>query len=210
MRAHRPPRYQGRITNWKDEQGFGFITPNGGGPAVFVHARSFARRGVRPVESDIVTYELTVNEKGQPRAANVAFVRDGPPTGVTASAGRPAWLGAMAFLGLLALLAMAGVVPLLVFFLYLGMSSFAFLAYAIDKAAARDGRRRTRESTLHWLGLLGGWPGAMLAQRLLRHKSAKQSFQAAFRWTVALNCAALLWFMTPSGTHTVRTLLGLQ
>lgn len=116
-------------------------------------------------------------------------------------------LVAAGFLGMLALLTMTGRLPLLVFFLYLGMSCFAFFAYAIDKAAAREERRRTPESTLHLFGLACGWPGALLAQALLRHKSAKRSFRITYWWTVVLNCAALFWFLTPAGTRTVRALL---
>lgn len=37
-------RYQGKITDWKDDKGFGFVTPNGGGPRVFVHIKSFSSR----------------------------------------------------------------------------------------------------------------------------------------------------------------------
>lgn len=51
-------RYQGKITNWKDDKGFGFITPNGGENQVFVHIKSFANRQRRPVGDEIVTYEL--------------------------------------------------------------------------------------------------------------------------------------------------------
>lgn len=80
---------------------------------------------------------------------------------------------------------------------YLALSLIAFAAYARDKSAARRGARRTAERTLHGLALLGGWPGAWLAQRVLRHKSAKASFQAVFWLTVALNVgalAALAWW----------------
>jgi uncharacterized membrane protein YsdA (DUF1294 family)/cold shock CspA family protein len=209
MRERTPPRYQGKISTWKDDQGFGFISPNGGGPAVFVHIKAFARQGVRPAEADIVTYELTVNDKGQPRAANVAFARGGATGRAGTRAPGRSLAAAGALLGLLALLAVAGLAPPLLLFLYLGMSALAFVAYAIDKAAARAGRWRTPEKTLHLLGLACGWPGALLAQRLLRHKSAKPSFQAAFRWTVALNCAALFWVLTPAGARTLRAVLGL-
>lgn len=70
---------------------------------------------------------------------------------------------------------------------YLGASLLCFVVYAMDKAAARAGRWRTSESTLLVLGLLCGWPGALLAQRWLRHKSSKPSFRARFWLTVMLN-----------------------
>ena len=67
-------RFQGKITNWKDEQGFGFIVPNGGGRQVFVHIRSFSNRRRRPVGNEIVTYELKTDAKGRAYAETVAFV----------------------------------------------------------------------------------------------------------------------------------------
>jgi uncharacterized membrane protein YsdA (DUF1294 family) len=78
-------------------------------------------------------------------------------------------------------------------------SVLTFVVYAWDKAAARNARRRTPESTLHFLGLLGGWPGGLLAQRALRHKSIKQPFRRVFWCTVVLNCAALMWLLVQSG-----------
>lgn len=75
--------------------------------------------------------------------------------------------------------------------LYAVASAACFIAYALDKSAARQGRRRTPERTLLLLGLAGGWPGGLAAQRLLRHKSSKSSFLARFWLTVALNLAAL-------------------
>jgi uncharacterized membrane protein YsdA (DUF1294 family) len=70
-------------------------------------------------------------------------------------------------------------------------SAVCFIVYALDKSAARQGRRRTPERTLLLLGLAGGWPGGLAAQRLLRHKSSKTSFLLKFWLTVALNLAAL-------------------
>lgn len=69
-------RYQGRIREWKDDRGFGFITPNGGGPRVFLHISSFSERGRRPSVGDLVTYELVTDNKGRPQAQSAQFVGD--------------------------------------------------------------------------------------------------------------------------------------
>ncbi|HEX5362898.1 MAG TPA: DUF1294 domain-containing protein [Gallionella sp.] len=97
--------------------------------------------------------------------------------------------------------------PSAVLWFYLITSSIAFLAYALDKSAARNRQWRIRESTLHLLGLIGGWPGAFAAQRLLRHKSGKPSFQILFWITVALNCGALGWIGLSPDAGTLRALL---
>lgn len=68
--------------------------------------------------------------------------------------------------------------------------------YAWDKRAAMQARSRIPEQTLHLLALAGGWPGAMLARPLFRHKTRKQPFAGIFWCTVLLNLmmvVALLW-----------------
>ncbi len=111
------------------------------------------------------------------------------------------------FLAFVAGTAKAGKLPYLVLFVYLGASCLAFLAYAFDKLAAVQRKRRTPESTLHFISLLGGWPGAILAQVAFRHKSRKSSFQVMFWGTVAVNCIACGWLLSPMGMHMVRSLL---
>lgn len=74
---------------------------------------------------------------------------------------------------------------------YLAASSAAFAAYAWDKHAARNDRKRVAERTLHLLALIGGWPGALLAQRVLRHKTRKKPFRALCLATVLANCLLL-------------------
>lgn len=76
------------------------------------------------------------------------------------------------------------------------IASLTFIAYAIDKAAAQGNRWRIPESTLHVLALLGGWPGAMLAQTLLRHKSVKKEFRLIFWITVTINLLVLGWLLS--------------
>ncbi len=78
---------------------------------------------------------------------------------------------------------------------YGGMSAVAFIAYAIDKRCARLARRRIPEATLHTVELLGGWPGAFLAQRIVRHKNAKASYQVVFWLIVALHLAVWGWLL---------------
>jgi uncharacterized membrane protein YsdA (DUF1294 family) len=87
-----------------------------------------------------------------------------------------------------------GMFPRGIFVLYLAASVTTAVVYRMDKSAAQSGGWRTAESTLHILALIGGWPGALIAQSVFRHKSRKTSFRATFLLTVALNCAALLWF----------------
>ena len=201
-------RYQGKIADWKDDQGFGFITPNGGGQRVFVHIKSFSNRQQRPVGNEIVTYELTHDVKGRPQAGSVAFVgKRGAPATRSGQGNAPLIL-ATAFIAFVAGSIFAGRLPIAVGGLYLVASLVAFLAYALDKSAARNGQWRTKESTLHLIALAGGWPGALAAQRLLRHKSRKQSFQILFWATVVLNCCALAWLFSTSGSVALRSMPG--
>lgn len=74
---------------------------------------------------------------------------------------------------------------------YLAMSLATFAAYAVDKFKAKHAMWRTPEKTLHLMELCCGWPGALLAQKLLRHKSYKPSFRRVFWTMVALNMCAL-------------------
>jgi uncharacterized membrane protein YsdA (DUF1294 family) len=82
-------------------------------------------------------------------------------------------------------------VPLAAAVAYFLMSPLTFAAYGLDKQRAREGTWRTRENTLHFLALFGGWPGALTAQGWLRHKTRKETFQVNFWLTVILNLAAL-------------------
>ena len=189
------PRYQGRISTWKDEQGFGFISPNGGGPAVFVHVSAFAGRGQRPAVGALVTYHLGANARG-PCAEQVAFARNRATRETTPRGRTAALIAAAGFLVFVGACVITEKLPALVLGLYAGASSLTFLAYALDKSAARKGAWRTKENTLHLFALLGGWPGALVAQQVLRHKSRKTSFRAGFWVTVVVNCGVLAWYLS--------------
>ncbi|MEH6349243.1 DUF1294 domain-containing protein [Pseudomonas sp. 3JA] len=70
---------------------------------------------------------------------------------------------------------------------YGGVSVVAFLLYWSDKRKARADTWRTPENVLHAVELAGGWPGALLAQQLFRHKTRKVSFQVVFWFIVLLH-----------------------
>ena len=97
-------------------------------------------------------------------------------------------------------LAARNILPFAVPAIYLTASLAAWIAYGADKSAARAGAWRIPESTLHILAVIGGWPGALMAQQVLRHKSSKPAFRRAFWATVILNCGALglFWLLNSS------------
>jgi uncharacterized membrane protein YsdA (DUF1294 family) len=103
-------------------------------------------------------------------------------------------LGACALMGGVAAAA-GGLLPALLAAAYLVMSALAYLMYRSDKIAAQRDAQRTPESSLHLAGLLGGWPGALIAQQQFRHKTIKQPFQSVFWVTVVLNLAAVAWLI---------------
>ena len=90
--------------------------------------------------------------------------------------------------------------------LSVALSILSFGAYAVDKSAAVAGRRRTRERTLLALGLLGGWPGAILAQQIFRHKIRKRQFMVSFAGTVVANIGALAVLVSPLGERALAAL----
>lgn len=198
-------RRNGRIVSWNEGRGFGFVRPDDGGEDVFAHISAFRDRTRRPGVDDTVTFMPGTDARGRRRAEQVVYSGSLPvPRGEGLV---PLGLAGGALLVVMGMAA-AGRLPSLVAALYVALSLVAFIVYAKDKWAAREGRWRTEESTLHLLSLAGGWPGAMAAQTLLRHKSRKQSFRVVFWWTVALNCGAFGWMLTERGRHFFRSVMG--
>jgi uncharacterized membrane protein YsdA (DUF1294 family) len=153
---------------------------------------------------------MASDTKGRLQARNVAYVseRRAAPRSSSGPSRLPLVLAAL-FLVFVAFIGLTARVPLGLLGLYAGASLVTFIAYAIDKSAAQSGRWRTQESTLHLLALIGGWPGALIAQNRLRHKSRKGPFLLAFWVTVLLNCGGLIWLLSTAGGQVLRSTLGI-
>ncbi len=189
-------RLEGTLTSWNDDRGFGRIESRQGGEPIFVHISAWPRGSSRPQINQPVTFEVEVGPKGK-RAKNVALVRARVPARRKERAPRAQWGTATlfvipVFLLIYLVLAVVWRLPNWVAGVYAALSMVTFFAYAQDKSSAAHGAWRTPESTLHFLSLAGGWPGALIAQQLLRHKSTKQEFRRLFWATVALNIVGLV------------------
>jgi uncharacterized membrane protein YsdA (DUF1294 family)/cold shock CspA family protein len=188
-------RLAGRITDWNDEKGYGFVVPNGGGERASLHIRSFPRGSRRPVTGDMVSYLPGKDAQGRLQAREVRHAGQRPEPERSPSRLPRAALGLSA-LAAIAGAALADWLPLLIAVVYGVMSAVSWLMYFSDKAAAGRGARRTPENSLHLMDLLGGWPGALVAQQQFRHKTLKRPFQVMFWATVAANLAAAGWLVS--------------
>ena len=197
-------RYAGRISQWNDAKGFGFVTPHDGGARAFVHIRAFQVSGRRPVEGDLISYATAEDARGRLNAIDVRFAgqRILTPAAAPDRQMRPrrpprriprVAIGTL-FLAAVVGLVLVGKLPAVLGVGYLLLSGASYLLYGFDKEVAGKARwRRTPESSLHTLDLLGGWPGGLIAQQVARHKTSKASFQRGFWMTVLLNLLVVAW-----------------
>lgn len=185
---------KGKIVDWKLDRGFGFVRPHDGGRDVFLHISDIRHDDYEPKIGDEVSFSLKQDAQGRQRAEMV-IVAGVRRSRADIQRSRNKWADVLAVLVsaifFLGLYGMDEYRPVL--FVYLGMSVAAVIAYAIDKQSAMSGGWRTSEATLHSIDLLGGWPGAILAQLLFRHKTRKPSFQFVFWMIVAAHIGFWAW-----------------
>lgn len=75
----------------------------------------------------------------------------------------------------------------------LTINLITFLLYGIDKWRAKRRAYRISEATLHAMALVGGSIGALIGQRVFRHKTKKVKFRVVYWLIVVLQGAMLLW-----------------
>lgn len=200
-------RDQGRLVEWLDDQGYGFIQPNDGSKdRVFLHIKDFTRQGPRPIVGCALEYTVLPEGKGRFRAKNVTYLK---ASQMKASAKpiqkmqQPSQkldfiqIVSVVYILVLAALTLFGLLSGLTLLFISLMNAASYWFYSQDKEAATLGHRRVPENTLHLLAVLGGWPAAWLAQQKLRHKTQKQPFRRIYFCTIALNMLLILWLISP-------------
>ncbi len=195
-------RFQGKIKTWDDERGSGFIAPIAGGESIFVHVKDCLMGSYRPRLDQHVSFEVEIDPRGRKHACRVEPICAPIPRLARREPQLVRWGSATlfaipAFLLLYWLVALLWRSPPWLPAVYLAVSLVTYGVYALDKSTAKMSRRRRPENTLHLLSLLGGWPGALIAQQLVRHKSSQAGFRRVFWGTVAFNVLAFVLISSP-------------
>jgi uncharacterized membrane protein YsdA (DUF1294 family)/cold shock CspA family protein len=197
---------RGKLTKWKDDRGFGFIQPIDGSQEVFLHISEVKDATRRPQKNDTIYYHCVGDSDGKVCACN-AFILGARNKAASLSnhpnlSHRIVSSFPIAEVVVLSLLPLVGTIHFtwttrnpLPMILYPVMSLLTYALYADDKSRAKQQDWRTSEQTLHLCELAGGWLGGFIAQRILRHKSRKKSYQAAFWVIVVIHYIAWLFWL---------------
>ena len=186
---------KGVISDWNDDKGFGFIKNLSSKKDVFFHINQYSKIHTAPIEGLNVKYQLSVDKKNRKCAVKVSLVNGNKKSTVAWKQLKSSLILSLLFFCFLGGLVLFKKLPIFIFYVYLSMSCLLFLLYAKDKSAAQKRKWRTPENTLHICSLLGGWPGAIIAQSKFRHKTSKQSFRIYYWITVLINCFILGWLL---------------
>lgn len=190
-------RQSGRLTQWNDERGFGFIATDNGG-RVFVHVTAIARMVNRPRVGDVVEFETHLGRDGrlEARSARVVGANPLPRPNMRQKPGQGGFLSDWRFLlaSILAALLVAAVllgrIPYYLPLAYAAMGAVTVSLYRADKYFAETGQWRISEALLHGADLGFGIVGGLLGQAIFRHKTRKPAYVAT---TVLLGGVHLFW-----------------
>lgn len=197
-------RYKGKLIKWNSEKAFGFIQLDGCSANVFIHKTALFNRQRTPKTNDIITFSISKDKSGRICANDATFLGEKLKDEKAKTALKKVlkhapkknsklsiYLSCL-FLSAITSAYFIGHIPQKLLLGYFCLSIITFLAYAFDKSKARHGAWRTKESTLHFFSLIGGWPGAAVAQQLFRHKSQKRKFRIIFWLTIMTNFGGLI------------------
>lgn len=193
---------KGKIHHWNTSRGMGSIRSPQTGYDILFRLKDY-RGSAAPREGETVWFDEVTSVHTKPRAIAVSTVS----ANADVHSHRPRhYIGrksnARTFMMLVFLWVVLGVWGVWSYRLsiwlvasVLAVNLLTLLAYAIGPQAAHGRGRRIPEPVLHLLSLLGGWPGAGLAQTILRYRSHKPSFAVWYWGTVGLHLALLLGWL---------------
>ncbi|WP_151750930.1 DUF1294 domain-containing protein [Acinetobacter bereziniae] len=204
-------RDQGRLVEWFDDKGYGFIQPNDGlKERVFLHIKDFAQKGPRPIVGCALEYVVQLDGQGRYKAKQVTYLKatqtvhakTNRTSQITlnaqkASSLQPMQIICIVYIVALAILSISGLLNGMILLFVSIINVMTYWFYAQDKEAAQINQRRVPENILHILAFLGGWPAAWLAQQRLRHKTQKQPFRKIYFCTIVFNILLILWLISP-------------
>ena len=181
------PSLVGTLIEWDAQRGFGFLQV--GEERVFIHWRGFVLPTPRnPGVGDRVQFTLGFDEQGRPCAKEAAILLPEPAKPKRqGSNGLRVVLVAWPLLLFLPVKAALwhGVPAQWVAIYAVGINAITYFLYKTDKRRAQENEWRVPERMLHAFELIGGWPGALLAQRRFRHKTAKFDYRFWF-WLIVI------------------------
>lgn len=209
-KANTPAQALGRVSQWDAAKGLGFVQAETDGAKLLLRRADLSGRlrARGPSVGEPVRF-IAVQSGGQHRATQVhtrtpaPLPRPGTPAKASALPSARArssvrLLVIPAFALMLGALHLQWPLPRPVPVLYGALSMALFAVYALDKwLSQREGQSRVAENSLHLIALMGGWPGALLGQHILRHKTAKPAFLRTTWAMVAVNILLLLALATP-------------
>ncbi|MGI0494403.1 DUF1294 domain-containing protein [Alkalinema pantanalense CENA528] len=199
---------QGKLVQWTADRGFGFVKDEQNGQKIFIHITAFQSLKIPPQVGDLLTFHIGTDRKGRLKAENAHFQvnRSFLQRALVTAYRCPQLWTTMLPLGLLSSIPFLGSgyfwrltncgIP---FALYAVMSLLTFWAYQNDKRRAKRNQWRWPEQVLHCLEFFGGWPGGLMAQQILRHKTLKTTYQISFWIICSLHFIGwFVWFVVQS------------
>ncbi|WP_339389539.1 DUF1294 domain-containing protein [Vibrio neptunius] len=181
---------QGTISEWHDTKGYGYISVDDQDAQIKFHLCDLEAYGHPPRISERVQFRLAKDDQGGIRAVNIER-----QLVFNFSLAIAIW-----FLTTLVASVLILDYPPLSLVLYIALSTIAYIVYALDKQALHTGGWCVPSLTFHVLNLVGGWPGALLAQSVLHHKYNDIGFKSLFWVTLCANFGLFCWTLTKQGS----------
>ena len=191
-------RLEGLLQDWNDDKGYGFVVVDGHSKQVFFHINDYIELNGRPKNGMKMRFNAK-QEGGRWRAEAVQCLSAPAATPKNRRhrgqlQGEPIKIIVAVLLALLFLAYISHYNKAVALWM-LVVSVVSFVTYRTDKQAALKTTWRVPENKLHFLDLIGGWPGGLIARQLWRHKTTKTSFVVTFWLTVIINIIASNWLM---------------